>query len=96
MTELDLSRPLPLAIELATGMILIGLFLCLARLRRGPTTADRVVALDLATYLAVGFAALRALATREVQLLGPALVVALLAFLGTIAFARYIERRALQ
>ncbi|MDQ3034404.1 MAG: monovalent cation/H+ antiporter complex subunit F [Myxococcota bacterium] len=94
--DLDLTHPLPIAIEVATAMILLGLFICLVRLRRGPTTADRVVALDLATYLAVGFAALRALATREVQLLGPALVVALLAFLGTIAFARYIERRALR
>jgi multicomponent Na+:H+ antiporter subunit F len=95
MIGLDLADPRPFAVSLATGMLLLGFGLCLLRLWRGPSTADRVAALDLTTYLTVAFAGVRAVAEQEVHLLRPAVVAALLAFLGTLAFARYLERRAL-
>ena len=74
----------------------LGVALCLAfvRLVRGPTLPDRVVALDLITVLTVAIIALYAIATDERVLLDAAIVLALMAFLGTVAFARYLERRA--
>ena len=53
-----------------------------------------MVALDLTALLAVGVMAVQAMMATEVSLLTGALVVGLLAFLGTVAFARYIEKRA--
>jgi multicomponent Na+:H+ antiporter subunit F len=72
----------------------VALSLAFLRLVRGPTLPDRVVALDLITVLAVAIIALYAIATHERILLDTAIVLALVAFLGTVAFARYIERRA--
>lgn len=62
------------------------------RLLRGPGLADRVVALDLITYLAIGLIVVHALETRQSVYLDAAIVLALVAFLGTVAFARYLER----
>jgi multicomponent Na+:H+ antiporter subunit F len=62
------------------------------RVVRGPHLADRVVALDLVSYVAVCLIATGAMLTREGPLLDVALVLSLLAFLGTVAFARFLER----
>jgi multicomponent Na+:H+ antiporter subunit F len=63
------------------------------RIVRGPTLADRAVGLDLLTILAVAFVAAIAVGTGQSVLLDIAFVVALVSFLGTVAFARYLERR---
>ena len=72
----------------------MALFLAFLRLVRGPTLPDRVVALDLITVLVVAIIVLYAIATHQHVLLDAAIVLALVAFLSTVAFARYIERRA--
>jgi multicomponent Na+:H+ antiporter subunit F len=72
----------------------VALFLAFIRLVRGPTLPDRVVALDLITILAVAIITLYAIATNERILLDAAIVLALVTFLSTVAFARYIERRS--
>lgn len=68
--------------------ILGGLF----RVLWGPSLADRVVALDLVAYLAMGFLTTYAVLVGEDTFIDAALVLGLLAFLGTVAVARYIER----
>jgi multicomponent Na+:H+ antiporter subunit F len=60
---------------------------------RGPTLPDRVVGLDLFTVVCVGAACTYAISTGEPLLLYPAAVLGLLAFLGTITVALYLERR---
>ena len=82
------------AAELAIILIGLALFLAFFRLVRGPTLPDRVVALDLIGVLAVGMIAANAVATNQPILIDPAAVLALVGFLGTVAFARYLERRA--
>jgi len=78
-----------------TTIILSGLslamLLALVRLVRGPSLADRVVALDLMASLAIGFMAIYAVGTEQPVFLDAAVVLALIAFLGTVAFARFIE-----
>ena len=74
------------------AIIVLAMLVALARLVIGPTLPDRVVALDVVANLAVGVIAASAVAFDEPALLQPALVVALIAFVGTVAFARYLER----
>ena len=62
------------------------------RVVRGPHLADRVVALDLVAYVAVCMGATTAMLSHEGPLLDVALVLSLLSFLGTVAFARFLER----
>ncbi|HSH05580.1 MAG TPA: cation:proton antiporter [Anaerolineae bacterium] len=63
------------------------------RLFRGPTLSDRVVAVDFLTSVGIGMIALYAILYEEDVLLDAATVLALVSFMGTVAFARYIARR---
>jgi multicomponent Na+:H+ antiporter subunit F len=81
------------AVQLALAIVGVALFLAFARLVRGPTLPDRVVALDLMGVLAVGMIAAYAVSTDQSVLLDPATVLALVGFLSTVAFAQYLERR---
>jgi multicomponent Na+:H+ antiporter subunit F len=71
----------------------VGLVFTLIRLVVGPTLADRVVALDLLGFVILGFIATNVLITGETLFLDVLIVTAIVLFLGTIAFARYLERR---
>jgi multicomponent Na+:H+ antiporter subunit F len=74
-------------------MIALGLFCAAWRVARGPTLADRVVALDYVSMLLVALLTLMALAARRDAYLDAALALALVAFLATVAFARFLETR---
>lgn len=76
-------------------MALLSLAMALAfwRLVRGPNAPDRVVALDLIAGVAVGMIAVYTVLTGERQLLRVAMGLALISFLGTVAVARYLEKR---
>jgi multicomponent Na+:H+ antiporter subunit F len=69
------------------------MLLALVRLIIGPSLADRVLALDLMATIAVAIVAVYAMAYEQPLLLDVAAVLALVAFVGTIAFALYMERR---
>lgn len=87
---------LPTALAAADVMLSAGFFLALVRLARGPTLPDRVVALDLAALLAAGHICVQAVRRDSALTLFAAVVLALLAFLSTVAFARHVERGALR
>jgi multicomponent Na+:H+ antiporter subunit F len=76
----------------ALAMLLIGMVLVLWRLARGPTAADRVIALDLLSMLVVAFLVTVSIHARETSYLDVAIAYACIAFLGTVALARYISR----
>ena len=67
--------------------------MCLYRIRRGPTAPDRMVAIDILGTVVVGFVAILAAVTGKAYLLNVALVWALISFVGTLALAKYLERR---
>jgi multicomponent Na+:H+ antiporter subunit F len=79
-------------------LILLILAMCMAfyRLVRGPDAVDRIVALDMISILIVAFLAAYSVYADEPPLLDVAIAYALIAFLGTVAFARYRERMALR
>lgn len=81
-------------LTLVFAMLTLSLFLAFIRLVRGPSLPDRVVALDLIAVIAVGMITVYAIDLEQRVFLDAAIVVALIAFLGTVAFAQYVERRA--
>lgn len=84
----------PAAVGAALALALVGaaVLVALVRLVRGPDLANRVVALDLLSVLGVGIAAAAAVRSGDEVYLDVALVLALIAFLATVGFARYAER----
>lgn len=78
------------------ALIVLGLALIVATVRIiiGPTLADRVLALDLLTVLAMGFVGALSIRTGLFLYLDIAIALALLGFLSTVAFSRYILSRA--
>ncbi|MHC1742703.1 MAG: cation:proton antiporter [Syntrophobacteraceae bacterium] len=85
-----------LAVSGGASLLAITVFLAFVRLIKGPTFPDRVVALDIMATVAIGMIALYALKSGEVIFLDVALIVALVTFLGTVAFAYYVERRQIK
>ncbi len=74
-------------------MMLCGaLFLSIYRLIKGPSLPDRVIALDLIGVTSLGFIAVMTIRADDPVYLDVAVVMGLIAFMGTIAFARYLER----
>jgi multicomponent Na+:H+ antiporter subunit F len=75
-------------------MLGIGLLLGFARLVRGPSLADRVVAFDVMTLMVLGLVVTDTILTNEQAFVDAAIILALLTFVATIAFARHLELRA--
>ena len=71
----------------------ISIFLVFLRLVIGPTVEDRIVAFDILTAIAIAFLSIYSLTTNSITILDVGIILALLAFLGTVAFAYYLERR---
>ncbi|MBU1124530.1 MAG: cation:proton antiporter [Candidatus Omnitrophica bacterium] len=67
--------------------------LCLIRLLRGPTPADRAVAVDTLGILIVGFCAILSIPTGRDWYLDIAIAWALQSFIGALALAKYLEGR---
>ena len=83
--------------ELIWNLILLilsaGLVFAFIRLARGPYLPDRVIALELISILAMGFILVYAVRFNQPSFLDVAIILAIISFLGTVAFAYYIERR---
>ena len=75
-----------LGLTVAAAMIL-------ARLLLGPTPSDRIVALDTLLLVVVAAVAVQVAWLDNARFSGILIVVSLLAFVGTVAVARFIERR---
>lgn len=62
----------------------------LLRLMRGPTLPDRVVALELVATVLVGIVAVYSISSRQPVYLDVGIVLALVGFIGAVAFARFL------
>lgn len=87
---------LDLAINATFVMVLLSLAVAFIRLAKGPSLADRVVALDMMTVTIIAVCGVAAVGTGVYALLDVALVLALVGFLATVALARFAERRNLR
>ncbi len=72
----------------------LGLLTTFIRVVRGPSLPDRVVALDLMATFIIAISAVYSIASNEPSYLDAAVVLALITFLGTVAFAYYLHRRS--
>ena len=70
-----------------------GIILAFVRLVRGPSLPDRVIALDLMATLIIAISAAYSVVTEQPAYLDVAIVLALITFQGTVAFAYYLNRR---
>lgn len=77
----------------ALPLLFAGAALGFVRLMRGPSLPDRVIALELMIMAGLGIVAVYAVYVRESALVDVAMIMALIGFLGTVAFASYVERR---
>ena len=79
---------------MVSGLVLgLGILASFWRLLRGPSLADRVVALDLIGYLLIGVMVVLSIVTQRESFLFVPVVAAIILFLGTAAFAIFLERR---
>ena len=81
-----------LLVYCAATLVGLAFLLALYRFFKGPSAADRVVAFDVLTIIAITAIVLVALTERRALYLDVALIYALLSFLGVIVVARYLER----
>jgi len=73
--------------------VVVAMGLASLRLLRGPTLADRVLALDVLVIAAVGGVALLAWQTGRAVFLDVAVAVAMVTFISAVALAWYLEQR---
>ncbi|HLR90503.1 MAG TPA: cation:proton antiporter [Balneolaceae bacterium] len=84
---------LTLATKITFVILSVTLILAFFRIMKGPSLPDRVIAIDILAYVVIGFIATFCVAVDQSIYFDIALVLALIAFLSTIAFARYISNR---
>lgn len=82
-----------LQLRIILAVLALAMVLGFARIVRGPSLADRVVALDLIATAGVAQMAVAAIAFDLDVFLDVGILLALIGFVGTAAFARYIEQR---
>jgi multicomponent Na+:H+ antiporter subunit F len=82
---------LDLFLTITIATLMVGFILAFVRLVQGPSLLDRVVALELITAIVIGTIATYSIKTGVPDLLDVAIVMALMAFLAAIGFARYVE-----
>jgi len=87
-----MASPLPLGAILTAALALSALVALLAgyRVIVGPTTPDRVVALDVIGTNVVAVAVVYAMATGRGYFLDVGLVLAIIGFISTVTVARYV------
>ena len=75
------------------AVLLVSVLLAVVRVLHGPTLPDRVTALELVNALAVAFIAVHTLWSGQVAFIDASVALALIAFVSTIAFARFVFRK---
>ncbi len=74
-------------------LLCVSILLVFIRFLIGPDISDRVIALDLIITIGIAIMAVYAIVTDQEAFLDIATIFALIAFLGTVAFSYYIEKR---
>ena len=78
---------------LTTALLVVAAVLFASRAVRGPSIVDRVVAVDGLVLIAIGAIALDAVRLDDARFADAAVLLAIIAFVGTGIVARFIEKR---
>ncbi len=74
-------------------LLAVAILLMFIRFIKGPSLSDRVVSLDLLLTTGIGVIAVYSVYTDQATFLDIAMIMALIAFLGTVAYSYYLEKR---
>jgi len=74
-------------------LLSISILLVFVRFMKGPKIVDRVLSLDLIITIGLGIITVYSMISKEATFLDIAMILALIAFLSTIAFSYYLEKR---
>ena len=77
----------------ALYVIILACFMCLYRICRGPTGADRIVAIDILGIMIVGLCSVLTISTGRSWYMDIGIAWALQSFISTLALAKYLEGR---
>lgn len=83
---------LDVAIMLTLAILSISFLLTSVRIIRGPSLADRIIALDMLVAVGIGFIAVIGVKTDFYLYIDIAIALGLVGFLSTVAFARFVLR----
>lgn len=81
--------------SILVSILAISSFLCLYRIYQGPSISDRAVGVDIMGTLFVGITGIVALFYELPYLMDLAISLALFSFIGSLALAKYLEKRSL-
>lgn len=71
----------------------LSILMVFLRFFKGPTISDRVVAVDLLVTIGIGVIAIYSVISNQQTFLDIALILGLIGFLATVAYAFYIQKR---
>jgi multicomponent Na+:H+ antiporter subunit F len=74
-------------------LLIISIVLIFIRFLKGPSIADRVIAIDLLVICSIGIITFVSITTVQSTFLDIAMIIALIGFLSTVAFSYYLEKR---
>ncbi len=74
-------------------VLAVSVVLVFVRFLKGPSIVDKVIALDLLITIGIAIITVYSIVTNQSTFLDIALLLALIAFLSTIAFSYYLEKR---
>ena len=83
---------LDIAIAISSGVFAVALLMNLWRLAKGPDAVDRVLALDTLFVNSIALIIIAGIALSTTLLFEVALLIAMLGFVGTVAFCKYLLR----
>jgi len=73
-------------------LLSLSMVIIFIRLFKGPSLIDKVIALDLLVIVAIGIFSAYAILTGNAVIIDISLILALIAFLSTVAFTYYYEK----
>lgn len=104
IVALILVRPLPFLfypdlpylgfLGRALYIVILACVMCLYRIGRGPTGADRIVAIDILGILIVGLCAILSISTGRPWYIDIGIAWALQSFISVLALSKYLEGRS--
>jgi multicomponent K+:H+ antiporter subunit F len=83
---------LTLSLGITFAVLALAQVMCMVRLIIGPNTSDRILALDTMVVNAIGLIVLLGIAQGTRIYFEVALIIAMLGFVSTVAYARFVLR----
>lgn len=82
-----------LMLMLSFAMLLIAFALAFVRIVKGPTSRDRIVALDLIASITMGFILIYSVVINKAMYFDIVIVISLISFIGTVAISTYLKQK---